>query len=206
MTTLLPATVCELGQREQSVAVHAWSSACARCDAERRAAPLRCPGPGANAIKRSGHAAGIADAVLDRVGADEDRVVVTRRAALKRVVERAAIARRQNHDRGKDQRLAAERRNLARERGGLPRRPRDHDARAGQRPARSRSSCARRTRPRIAAAPRASNSCAERLARARRAVAASVQRLVALAAQHVCCRRGSRSARAATARRRARIA
>ena len=171
----------QFGQREQPFAVHALSSACAR---------RRCPPPRARRGARPGRErdqprrprARIADAVFDRVGADEDRVVVAVELAL-RAIERAPIGRRQDDDRGKDERRAADRRDLLRQRRRLPRRPRDEDAlpveAAGRhRRARSRDpDCIARPRRRPGRAPRALIAACNRAfilrARARRRARAS---------------------------------
>src|SRR5205823_457043 len=74
-------------------------------------------------------------AVLNGIGADKHGQVVMREFAL-RLVERLTVLRRQNDDRGKHDRAAADRGDLARKARGLARRTGDQNAQPIQAPGR----------------------------------------------------------------------
>ncbi len=142
----LAGDVAQFGQRQQSCAVErrrrnpCFGNA-GRGQRRRRARPGRQREQLRRPRLRGGHA------VFDGIGGDEDRdvVLVERRV---HGVERRAVRRRQDHDRGKDDRRGAKRRQLPREPGRLACRPRDDHADAGQRAAAAPAALAANVRSR----------------------------------------------------------
>ena len=128
----LAAHVGELGQREQALAVERRRRNARAGDADRGERVRRARARREDREPR-GPSARVGRAVFDRVGGDEDRDVV-RRQRVVRAAQRRRIGRRQDRDRRKDDRRAAERGDLLRESRRLSRGPRDEDAEAGERP------------------------------------------------------------------------
>src|SRR5438132_10088848 len=139
----------ELGQREQALAVHRrrWDARVGDAYGSECGGGPRSGREGKDA-RRPGRR--IADTVFDRVGADKNRDVVAPEIPL-HVAQRRHVGRWQDDDRRKDERPAAQRRDLARQPRRLPRRTRDDDPCTVERARHSASA-------RIAAAPRARNS------------------------------------------------